>query len=241
MNRFLAYSAFAVMSVLFVGCSTPQQSGPHADANQDALTVQRLARLHACDPVRDAMPMSTPGDAMQRFEVHCSNGQTLAFGCHDGECAESPVSATVAGAPAAPAVAATYAPATSAQPRYQDPAPAGGAFAARYSNPLRFAASLGGAFGGDSLATVTYSNNSSVNLDAGRGAQFSFGVDYRIDPQFAVLANAGYQVVVAAASNGNLRFQRYPLEGIGYYYLNNQWRVGPDARAVAAADQVRLH
>lgn len=190
-----------------------------------ARAAEKAARLHSCDPMQDARALSAPGDAQQNFDIRCSNGKSMVVACVNGDCSTNAGSAPVTAAPAA------VAPAGGQQVAAAYMAPQARSSAAQVK-PLWFAVSVGGAFGGDSLATVEYSNNSTTSLDAGRGAQFSFGVDYRINDDFAVLGNVGYQVVDASASNGSLRFQRYPVEGIGYYYLNPQWRVGLGVRDV---------
>ena len=98
-------------------------------------------------------------------------------------------------------------------------------------NPLRFVAGFGVTYGGDNLATATYTNGSSANIKAGSGLQLLAGLDYRINPQFSVQGTVGYHAhFTPAAENGDARFERFPIELIGYFHANEQWRVGGGVR-----------
>ena len=93
-------------------------------------------------------------------------------------------------------------------------------------NPLRFMLGIGLTVGGENVATVQYTDNTTNNISAGTGVQMMAGVDYRISDDFSMQANVGYHGRFAQGSNGNASFDRYPIELLGYYHLNNKWRVG---------------
>ena len=101
--------------------------------------------------------------------------------------------------------------------------------------PFRFLVGMGLTAGGDKLASVTYTNNTSQNLHAGGLVHFYAGGEYRFTPAFSMQANIGYHVDQANGSNGDMKFARYPLEILGHYYLNDQWRLGGGVRFVSSA------
>lgn len=96
--------------------------------------------------------------------------------------------------------------------------------------PLRYLIGMGLSGGGDKLVEVQYEDGASKDLKAGGLLYFTFGADYRINPEFSVQATINYHVDQADADNGELRFQRFPIELIGYYQPHPQWRVGGGIR-----------
>jgi hypothetical protein len=84
--------------------------------------------------------------------------------------------------------------------------------------------------GGDKLDTVYYANDSSVSLHGGNLLHVMAGVDARITPMWSLQFNAGYQVDYADGNNGSLRFERVPLELLGYYHATPAWKIGLGAR-----------
>lgn len=103
------------------------------------------------------------------------------------------------------------------------------------SAPLSFVAGMGLSVGGDDLATARYTNGSSVDIKAGSGVYFTGGANYRFNPEFSVQGTVNFHVDDTNASNGNIKFQRFPVELLGYYHLNNAWRVGGGVRYVSGA------
>ncbi|MGZ8288786.1 MAG: outer membrane beta-barrel protein [Telluria sp.] len=100
----------------------------------------------------------------------------------------------------------------------------------------RFVIGTGLTFGGDRLATTTYTNGDSANIRAGSGLQLQAGVEYRLNPLFSVQGNVGYHIhFTPEASNGDADFSRIPVELIGYYHANDKWRVGGGMRFVRNA------
>jgi hypothetical protein len=94
---------------------------------------------------------------------------------------------------------------------------------------------IGFTAGGDELATATYTNGDSVDIKAGAGAVFTVGLDYRIAPEFSVQGSVNFHVDDQTASNGSMRFKRFPVEVIGFYHPNSQWKVGGGVRYVNSA------
>ncbi|MFZ6642021.1 outer membrane beta-barrel protein [Undibacterium sp. TC4M20W] len=97
--------------------------------------------------------------------------------------------------------------------------------------PLRLALSMGLSAGGDTITTVSYTDGTRSNVSAGTGLILSAGADYRYNQYFSGQANIGYHArFTPEASNGDATFSRIPVELLGYYHINEQWRVGAGAR-----------
>jgi hypothetical protein len=97
-------------------------------------------------------------------------------------------------------------------------------------SPSHFLLGMGLSGGGDKLISTRYTNGDTVNIHAGGLIYFTAGVDYRVTPEFSLQATANYQVERANANNGNIKFERFPAELIGYYQPNPAWRVGGGVR-----------
>ncbi|TFW32032.1 outer membrane beta-barrel protein [Massilia horti] len=102
--------------------------------------------------------------------------------------------------------------------------------AAPAQKPLRFVVGLGGSFGGDELATVDYTNGISQKITAGNGVYLTAGADYRVSPEFSIQGTLNFHVNDTNASNGSVKFQRFPIEVLGYYHVNDQLRIGGGVR-----------
>ena len=98
---------------------------------------------------------------------------------------------------------------------------------------LRFTVGAGLTFGGDKLATASYTNGGEIDIRAGSMVALAAGVDYRISPEVSLQATVGFHVDDATASNGDVRFQRYPIELLAYYNVSPQWRIGGGVRYVS--------
>jgi hypothetical protein len=96
--------------------------------------------------------------------------------------------------------------------------------------PLRWVAGMGLSVGGDNLATASYTNGSSQDIKAGGGVYFTGGVDYRVCPEFSLQGTVNFHVDDTSATNGSIKFQRFPIELLGYYHVNPQWRFGGGVR-----------
>ncbi len=99
--------------------------------------------------------------------------------------------------------------------------------------PLRFLLGLGLTFGGDTLATVKYTDGSTDNVKAGGDVLFYGGADYRFNDFFSLEGNVGYHLAsTKLARNGEATFKRVPVEFLLHYYLNESVRFGAGARFV---------
>ncbi len=99
--------------------------------------------------------------------------------------------------------------------------------------PLRFLMGLGLTVGGDTLATVQYSDGSTDKLKAGGDVLFYAGADYRFNDFFSLEGNVGYHLAsTKLARNGEATFKRVPVEFLLHYYVNENLRFGAGARFV---------
>lgn len=94
-------------------------------------------------------------------------------------------------------------------------------------SPWRFVGSLGYSVGGDRLASGNYANTgNSYSIRAGKGLEVMVGAEYQIAPQWSARATLGWHQDSTHATNGEYKFQRYPLEFVGLYELAPTWRLG---------------
>lgn len=94
-----------------------------------------------------------------------------------------------------------------------------------------FAGSAGLTFGGDTLATVRFTNGDTDKIKAGGLVHVSAGVLWSpADLPMSVQVMGGYHVDDVSASNGDLRFSRYPIEALAFYNGVKDWRFGIGAR-----------
>lgn len=100
------------------------------------------------------------------------------------------------------------------------------------SKPLRFVFGAGLTLGGDKIATAFYDDDTELNIKAGDSIQLMVGADYRFNPQFSMQGTIGYHVDQSRARNGHMRFDRVPLELLGYYHVSEKVRVGAGLRYV---------
>lgn len=103
------------------------------------------------------------------------------------------------------------------------------------TKPLRFVVGAGVTYGGEKIVTAEYTDGDTIDIDGGGTVAFLAGLDYRVNPQFSVQGTVGYHVDNAAGSNGDIRFERVPVELLGYYHVNDKVRVGGGLRYVTGA------
>ena len=101
-------------------------------------------------------------------------------------------------------------------------------------SPVRFLLGAGLSAGGDKLATARYTNGDNVDIHAGGLVYLTAGLDYPFTPEFAVQGTVNYHVDNASAKNGDIKFERFPVELLGYYQPSPQWRVGGGVRYVSS-------
>lgn len=96
-----------------------------------------------------------------------------------------------------------------------------------------FALTGGLTYGGDEIATITYTDGSSTELRAGN--LFSIGAGALWAPTnmpISVQATLNYHSDYASAKNGDATFSRVPFELMGYYTGVDKWRFGAGLRFV---------
>jgi hypothetical protein len=106
----------------------------------------------------------------------------------------------------------------------QTPAPAADA-----GSGLRFLLGVSLTGGGDTLATVRFTDGSSQNISSGGFVQLFGGAEYDTG-SVVVQGTLGYHVDDTSASNGSVKFARYPAELLGLAKLGENWRLGGGLR-----------
>ena len=87
--------------------------------------------------------------------------------------------------------------------------------------------------GGDTLATVVYTDGSTDNIKSGGLLHVFGGAEFRLGPQATMQATIGYHVdETNGNSDGSLRFSRYPLELLAHYHVTPAFKLGGGARFV---------
>jgi len=98
---------------------------------------------------------------------------------------------------------------------------------------LRFAFDFGVTGGGDKLATVTFNDGWTTSIHAGGLVYFGAGLLWQpAGGPVALQTTINYHFDEVNASNGSLRFSRYPLEVLGFYTGLPNWRFGAGPRFV---------
>lgn len=102
-------------------------------------------------------------------------------------------------------------------------------------NPVRGFVGMAVTGGGDTLVTVTYSDGSTKNIKAGGLIDFKVGAEYRWTDMVSVQGSVGFHTDHTSASNGNVRFTRFPIELLGYWHATPTLRVGGGLRVPTGA------
>jgi opacity protein-like surface antigen len=86
---------------------------------------------------------------------------------------------------------------------------------------------IGFTFGGDKLFTADFTDGSSDTVRAGGLVMLYGGVEFRATDALAVQATVGYHAdSTRAASNGSIRFGRYPVDVLALYSVTDKVRLG---------------
>ncbi len=80
--------------------------------------------------------------------------------------------------------------------------------------------------GGDTLIVANYQDGTSQSIRVGGGSQFKGGVDYRLNQNLSIRASLGYQFQTTHASDGYYKFKRWPVELMGLWRVNDNFRFG---------------
>lgn len=96
--------------------------------------------------------------------------------------------------------------------------------------------SLGFTAGGDTLATVTYSDGSTSSIKAGGETLFRGGLDVQLNPKFSLQASYGLHTdSTKDANNGSLDFKRNAIEGDAFWHPTGHQRLGLGFRKASDA------
>lgn len=95
-------------------------------------------------------------------------------------------------------------------------------------------------FGGDKIAEVLFTDGSRQSVVAGQGGTIAAGLDYRATATspVSVRATVGFKFLSTKADNANIGVTRIPIEVVGSYHIDKDWRVGV---GVAAHTAVKFH
>lgn len=100
---------------------------------------------------------------------------------------------------------------------------------------VKFLLGLGVTGGGDTLATVTYTDGSKQSITAGGLVFLKLGADWQINPDFSAQGTLGFHRDVSAARNGELKFERNFVEGLGFWHFLPKHRIGFGLRQTSGA------
>jgi Outer membrane protein beta-barrel domain len=95
------------------------------------------------------------------------------------------------------------------------------------SRSVRPLLGMGFTFGGDKLYTADFTDGSSDTVRAGGIFTLYGGVEFRATDALAIQATAGYHGdSTRAATNGSIRFGRYPVDVLALYSVTDKVRLG---------------
>jgi hypothetical protein len=94
---------------------------------------------------------------------------------------------------------------------------------------------LGLTWGGDKLDSVEFEDGHSTSIRAGGLVDVKAGVDVHFDSPFSAQISVGYHFQTIRGEtrygdDGRKTFDRYPVEVLGHWDLNDQWRIGGGLR-----------
>jgi Outer membrane protein beta-barrel domain len=104
--------------------------------------------------------------------------------------------------------------------------------AAANERPFKFVLGAGLTGGGSTLANVTYTNGDTQTIKAGGLLMLYGGLETRIGDLVRLQATFGYHIDDTNASNGRVRFSRYPIDLLALYPVSDKVRLGAGAQFV---------
>lgn len=115
----------------------------------------------------------------------------------------------------------------------------GSVAAGAQESPWRLVVGLGYGSGGDTITsgTITTVGTNQVvpfEIKPGSDYQWRLGAQYQLNERLAVQTTVGYSDVAPMGFNGSLNFTTVPVELLGMFSLNPQWRVGAGIRKAYA-------
>ncbi len=98
---------------------------------------------------------------------------------------------------------------------------------------LHLVLNAGMTYGGDSIYTATYTSGGSTSIKAGSLVQLGIGGLYQFENNpLALMLSANYHFDSSTASNGDMSFNRFPIEALAYYTGKERFRIGGGMRVV---------
>jgi hypothetical protein len=111
-----------------------------------------------------------------------------------------------------------------------------GAAQAQETRVVRPIVGIGLTYGGETLAEVTYNNGWVEKIKSGGLFVVHGGVEFRLGDVVDLQTTIGYHVDDSSyASNGGLRFSRYPIDVIALFRIAPQFRIGGGIQHVNSA------
>ena len=89
--------------------------------------------------------------------------------------------------------------------------------------------------GGDRLFTGKYTDGTKIDITAGGTLALNFGLYRNIGSAIDLQTTLGIHTAGTLGTNGNASFTRFPLEVMGFYQLNDDYRLGAGARKSLSA------
>ena len=102
-------------------------------------------------------------------------------------------------------------------------------------SPWQFTGGILLSDGGDRLFTGKYTDGTKIDITAGGTLALIFGLYRNIGSAFDLQTTLGIHTAGTLGTNGNASFTRFPLEVMGFYQLNDDYRLGAGARKSLSA------
>ncbi len=103
------------------------------------------------------------------------------------------------------------------------------------TRPVRMVASIGFTGAGDKLATAYSWYRDDYSIRAGALLQLNIGAEFNIAPALTMSLTAGYHYDGVSARNGDLYFQRWPIEALIHARVTPNIRLGGGLRVPLGA------
>ena len=107
--------------------------------------------------------------------------------------------------------------------------------AAQAQSSIRPVLGFGLTGGGDRFASVEYADGRTEDIRAGQFVYFYGGLTTELSPGITLQGTVGYHTDSTNASNGSIKFTRFPFELLGHVQVHEQIRVGGGLRFVTGA------
>jgi len=102
-------------------------------------------------------------------------------------------------------------------------------------SPWQFTGGILLSEGGDRLFTGKYTDGTKIDITAGGTLALNFGLYRNIGSAIDLQTTLGIHTAGTLGTNGNASFTRFPLEVMGFYQLNDYYRLGAGARKSLSA------